>query len=140
MKLVKTQSKNKDQIVAKLNNEMMNTIVNYENFCMKEESVNEVFPHENNMSQDKSFDQLMNKNQNNETFDTNKDNFDKAPVIGVIFEDHEEILNDTIQCSVKLKPLEVENKTVSIIPANIPKEIFPFGLENYDLLDEQSPF
>ena len=140
---------------------------NYENFCMKEEdethkiyendnyvlnktleptedqilsfkSENEVFLHENNMSHNKIFHQLINENENIETFDTYEDNFAKAPVIGVIFEDHEKILNETIQCFVKVKPLEVENETVSIIRANIP--IFPFGLENYDLLDEQSPF
>ena len=91
------------------------------------------------MSQNEIFDNLINENQNNETFDTDNDDFDNPPVIGVIFVDDEEILNETIQCSVKVKPLEVKNETLSIIHADIPKEIFPFGLENYDILDEQSP-
>ena len=60
------------------------------------------------------------------------------PNVGVIFVEDEEILNETILCSVEMKQLEIKNETVSVIHAKIPKEIFPLGLENYDLLDDQS--
>ena len=56
----------------------------------------------------------------------------------MIFIENEEILNETILCSVEMKQLEIKNESVSIIHAKIPKEIFPLGLENYDLLDNQS--
>ena len=40
-------------------------------------------------------------------------------------------------CSIKIKKIKIKN-TFQVIRVNIPKELFPLNLKNYDLLDIQN--